>query len=172
MMQRNTNHPSGIQLRRSGLLSLAVALSLASIDPVSAVGNSHQSNNLLQNSAASVNRIKRADFTNQDGSEQGVLPKDKRSPGRAKALTFSEPEDLADSLAQVASKNQGKNSDEGSAGPNTNWLAQQEGDTSLGGANQQARVTEMSSAAKWMQDRPYLLIILAIASVVGCCFFS
>lgn len=26
--------------------------------------------------------------------------------------------------------------------------------------------------AKWLSERPYLLIILAIASVIGCCFFA
>ena len=26
--------------------------------------------------------------------------------------------------------------------------------------------------AKWLQDRPYLLIILALANVIGCCFCS
>ena len=29
-----------------------------------------------------------------------------------------------------------------------------------------------STLAKWLQDRPYLLIILAVATVVGCCFCS
>jgi len=59
-------------------------------------------------------------------------------------------------------------------------LAQQEeGDSSQDAAVDSSpggvgafQITEQSTAAKWMQERPYLLIILAIASVVGCCFFS
>lgn len=33
-------------------------------------------------------------------------------------------------------------------------------------------VTEETGMAHWLQERPYLLIILAIANVVGCCFCS
>ena len=33
-------------------------------------------------------------------------------------------------------------------------------------------VTQDTGMAHWLQERPYLLIILAIANVVGCCFCS
>ena len=31
---------------------------------------------------------------------------------------------------------------------------------------------ERSTLSKWLQDRPYLVVILAVASVIGCCFCS
>ena len=40
------------------------------------------------------------------------------------------------------------------------------------GDEKEMMVTEESGMAHWLQERPYLLIILAIANVVGCCFCS
>ena len=41
------------------------------------------------------------------------------------------------------------------------------------GSDPEMMVTqEESGMAHWLQERPYLLIILAIANVVGCCFCS
>ena len=56
------------------------------------------------------------------------------------------------------------------------WLVQQGSDTSVGSAlakdGQLTLDSNKSTLAKWLQDRPYLLIILAVATVVGCCFCS